>query len=247
MPDGAALVTYSGLGQVDNVDVSDWLRRLLRGRTRTVDETLILRRQAATADLAGPAKRARVEHAFLVGAFLRRRAWAAVITNTPGPPGSAILDHFVTGAVPADEEPRRLVTGAGCNAIADADRALLERITRHRPRRPQDYCQVLAGVHCRAKHSRHPDRRTISQACTTIFLPPSGQGGKATLHWHEPDPPGETLPPKPLVHLGIDATEIVKVLGDHMLAMDAGQPLPDGEFSRRVDKAARRAVEPPTP
>jgi hypothetical protein len=188
-----------------------------------------------------------VEHAFLVGAFLQRRPWAAVITNTPGPLGSTILERFETGAVPADEEPRRLVAGAGCNAISDADRALLDRITRHRPSRPQDYCQVLADVHCRAKHSRHPDRHTISEACTTLFMPPGGQGGKTTLHWHKPDSSGKTMPPKPLVHLGIDATEIMAVLGDQVLAMDAGQPLPDEEFSRRVDEAARRAVEPPTP
>jgi hypothetical protein len=56
-------------------------------------------------------------------------------------------------------------------------------------------------------------------------MPPNSQGGKTTLHWHKPDPSGKTLPPKPLVHLGIDTTEIVKVLGDQMSAMDTGQPL----------------------
>jgi hypothetical protein len=84
--DGSALITYCGLGALDlaterNVRISDWLRRLLRGHGRTVDETLILLREQATAHLARPAAIAGVPHTFLVGAFLQRRPWAAVIVT----------------------------------------------------------------------------------------------------------------------------------------------------------------------
>src|SRR4051794_4115793 len=53
--DGGALVGYTGLGRVNGADVSDWLRRQLRGESRSLDETLILIRERADKYLAKPA------------------------------------------------------------------------------------------------------------------------------------------------------------------------------------------------
>lgn len=252
-PDGGALITYTGLGTVDlpgerNVPITDWLRRLVRGRTRTLDQTLILLREAATRDLAGPAKRARREHAFLVGAFLQRRPWWAIIANVGGPPDFPVVDRFETAAGPADTKPQKLVGGAGRDAISGDDWTLLEHITHHRPSKPDDYCQVLADIHRRANHSKHPARHTISEACTTVYMPPRVLGGRSTVHWSQPDPTAsKTLPPKPTVHLGIDGTDIVKLLDEQLRLAEAGTPIDPAEFQRQAEEAARRAVDAPDP
>ena len=120
--DGAAHLTYSGLAMVGNDHISDWVRRQVRGYSRTVDETLIRIREAATADLAGPAKASGVIHAFVVGAYVQRWPWAVAITNTAGPPG---LPH--PGPVRDRSRPCRRAEG-------DAHRGRPERHLRGGPR-----------------------------------------------------------------------------------------------------------------
>jgi hypothetical protein len=77
------------------------MRRLVRGPNRTVDETLIRIREEATVELARPAATAGINHTFVVGAFLQRRPWAAVISNMQLPPGSPPLHRFETSAMQA--------------------------------------------------------------------------------------------------------------------------------------------------
>jgi hypothetical protein len=55
--DGTALLAYSGLAKVGTDDITDWLRRQLRGQSRTVDETLIRIREAADTNQARQASR----------------------------------------------------------------------------------------------------------------------------------------------------------------------------------------------
>jgi hypothetical protein len=134
--DGVAMLTYSGLAMVGNEHISDWVGRQVRGYSRTVDGTLIRIREAATAELARPAKAGGVVHFFVVGAYLQRRPWAAVIANTTGPPAFPILDRFETSALPADE-PKVMIVGEGQNAISAEDRELLLRVSQRRPKRPE--------------------------------------------------------------------------------------------------------------
>lgn len=247
--DGAALLTYSGLAKVGDDHISDWLRRLLRGQTRTLDETLICVRQEADARLAGPARWTGHEHTFLVGAFLQGRPWAVVISNLRLPRGSPLLDHFQTIPIPPERMPEKLVIGEGKAAISSEDRALLERITHRRPSRPQDYSRVLANIHRRAKHSNHPARHSISEGCMTTFMPPSGSI-ENNVHWDSSDlltstPRGAVL--GPLVHHGVDMKEIIDAFAVEFRAWEAGEPVDEEEFKRLMNEAGRRATEPPTP
>jgi hypothetical protein len=252
-PDGAALITYAGLGRINDVDLSDWLRRQVRNESRTVDGMLIRVREAATQDLAGPAKANDIPHVFVAGAFLQRRPWWAAITNQLGPVSSPILDQFVTLAEPADNPPRRLVVGNGREAILAEDWALLDRIKNRRPKQPKDYSQVLANIHHRAKHSKHPARDWISETCTTTFMPPisgdpkQGTGLEGMTHWDQSAPSGKTLPASPFVLFGLDLTETSRVLQEAGQAMEAGQPLDPEELDRRFEEAQQRMFEPPTP
>jgi hypothetical protein len=171
--DGTALLAYSGLAKVGTDDITDWLRRLLRGQSRTVDETLIRIREAADTKLAKPAAVAGLEHAFLVGAFLQGRPWAVGIANTPAM-GSPALDHFETSALRPEQTPTGLAVGLGREAISDRDWALLRRIAHRWPAKPEDYSRTLANVHRRAKQSGHPASETISEACTAQGLAKCG-------------------------------------------------------------------------
>ena len=243
--DGAAHLAYSGLAMVGNDQVSDWVRRQVRGYSRTVDGTLIRIREAATAELAGLAKATGVVHAFAVGAYVQRCPWAVAITNTTGPPAFRILDRFETAAVRADE-PKVMVIGEGQNAISGEDRALLLRVAQRRPKRPEDYSRLLANIHHRARHSKHRARHMISEACITSYMPPSGDGGRAQTHWDNPNP--STWPPSPPMVLdGIDMTDTERVMVEMLMAAEAGQPIDDAEFKRRVDEAGLHSVEPPKP
>jgi len=171
-------------------------------------------------------------------------AWA------PGLPNSR---QFVTLAEPADDPPRRLVAGNGREAISAEDWALLDRIKNRRPKRPKDYSQVLANIHQRAKQSKHPARGWISEACSTMFMPPipadpkMGTSLEGMTHWDQSaSAPGKTLPEPPFVLFGLDFTDTARALYQAMQAMEAGQPLDDAEFNRRMDEARRRDLEPPT-
>ncbi|HEV8164935.1 MAG TPA: hypothetical protein VGR74_10905, partial [Actinomycetota bacterium] len=121
-----------------------------------------------------------------------------------------------------------------------------------RPRRPEDYAWVLAGIHRRAQQSRHPARHAISEGCVTAYLPPigtdfkEGTGLQVMPNWHTPES-AELLPPAPFVLFGIDMTESAKVLVQRMRAMQAGQPLSDEEANRLHDEALRRSIKPSRP
>lgn len=84
-PDGAALVSYTGLGRVARLDVSAWMREILRGESRTVDETLIDLREQATARFGMQACAIGVAHAFAIGAFVQGEPWWVEIRNMAAP------------------------------------------------------------------------------------------------------------------------------------------------------------------
>jgi hypothetical protein len=242
--DGVALVTYAGLGAIDkDIYISDWTRRQLRGQTLTVDQSLIQIREEATAKFGRRAAAAGVHHAFVVGAFLQGVPWLAAIWNMRWPPGSPPVDHFETQALSAEDEPRLLVFGKGGEAIGSEDQALLKRITQHRPKRPEDCSQVLADVHRRAKRSKYPARHTISEQCTTTFMPPSGEGLQTKIHWN---PPGRPLfPLVPQLLYGVDLTELSEVQAREFYARKVGQPLDESEIARLFEDAGRRSTERP--
>jgi hypothetical protein len=249
--DGVALLAYSGLAKIGNDHISDWLRRLVRGQSGTVDETLIRIREGATATLAGPAAKAGVAHAFVIGTFVQGQPWMVAIVNQELP-DSPPLDHFRTEGLAA-WEPKTLIVGEGRDAVSEEDRALVERAAQRRPRRPEEYSELLAAVHRRAKHSKEPEpskrsaHNSISEACITSYLLPGSIAVHSMKHWGKPDPSGKDLPPVPLLISGIDTTETTKVFLEHTKAMWAGEPIDEAEYERRMDKAGRRSVEPPKP
>jgi hypothetical protein len=130
--DGEALITYSGMGTVeDDVHLSEWLRRLLRNENWNLDQIQLLIRNWATAKWGATLCARGRPHWFLVGGFshgcpLGRRnhqqPWAPRVVAAPplrdqavpgrhgaaalGPRGRAGGDMRRRLATPrADEEP----------------------------------------------------------------------------------------------------------------------------------------------
>ncbi len=241
--DGAALVSYTGLGRVGRLDISTWMREVLRGESRTVDETFIDLREQATARFGLQARALGVFHAFLAGAFLGGRPWAVEIRNlrpaTAFSPGG-IEPGFETVALSVDD-PVLLVAGAGRDAVVQADRELLQRVSRRRPRRPEDFMRLLGDVTRRAAESGHPAARTVSRSCSVVFMPPSGDGVKH--EWYGPEAERH-LAPVGFSHMlfGIDLGEMARPMLELSQAMWDGR-ITEEEFNRRTEEAARKAVQ----
>ncbi|WP_371599970.1 hypothetical protein [Streptomyces sp. NBC_00564] len=242
--DGAALVSYTGLGRVGALDVSAWMREVLRGESRTVDETLIDLREQATARIGSQAKSLNVQHAFLAGAFLGGRPWAVAITNMGSPAGSSpgrIQSVFETTALPAGE-PVVFAAGSGRDAMVQADRELLHQVSSRKPRRPEEFMRLLGDVNRRAAESGHPGARLVSRSCSVVFMPPSGDDIRQ--EWYGPEEE-RSLAPAGFSHVlfGIDLGEMARPMIELSQKLWSGD-ITEEEFNQRTEEAASKAVQP---
>jgi hypothetical protein len=247
--DGTALISYTGLGRVGQYSVSDWLRRTLRGESRTVDDTLSFIREKATSRLGRNAASLGIRHTFIVGAFLAGRPWAAAITNmSPDRPLERPPTRtFNTSALMVGEDyrPMAFVTGAR-EAVAPEDMTLLDRISTRWPKRPIDYRRLMAEINRRASKQR-PFGKLISEACVTAYIPPAGEPFEHETHWW-----GLTRPSVerqvPSLLFGIDLTELNQVMITNFKDLHSPNPATREEahkrFDRLVQEAAERSVKP---
>lgn len=79
--DAKAMISYAGVGKVQDTQISDWLRRLLRGRRRTVEQHLGLVAERATAILGKHCRAIGTGHTFSITAFVRDEPRFYWITN----------------------------------------------------------------------------------------------------------------------------------------------------------------------
>jgi len=242
-PDGAALVSYTGLGRIGRIDISQWMREVLRGESRTVDETLIDLRDQATSRIGLPAQQLGIPHAFLAGAFVNGTPWAVEIKNWRplGAFGGGIQSSFETSAIRISQ-PVLLGAGSGWAAVSEEDRQLLLTVSRRRPRNPQEFMKLLASVNKRAAESRKPGSRSVSSSATVVYMPPSGDS--VQHQWFGPKEE-EHLAPAGFSHMlfGIDVGEMMGPLLQNFDALRRGE-LSEEEFDKLSEEAARKSVQP---
>jgi hypothetical protein len=111
---------------------------------------------------------------------------------------------------------------------------------------------VLADVHQRAKKSKRRGHDSISEGCTTTYMPPigadpkTGTGIKSQIYWAT-----EQAPDKPMISpfllFGLDLTEHAQILARAFQAAEAGHPIDNAEHQRLHEEAKRRMFEPPSP
>jgi hypothetical protein len=234
-------MSYTGLGRVGEVEMSDWMRKVVRGESRTVDETLIFLREKATERFGRDLARAELHHSFCIGAFLAGRAWAVMVSNVhPRPPFNALppLEEFQTSALLVENEPLVLAWGSGRAAIKQAELGRLTQIVRNRPKSPKNYSKLLATVNRRA--AQVPELgSTVSESCFVAHIPPQGDPvGSEFFGWETLKPPRP--PVVPMVLFGIDTTEMTRVLVDNLPKMWEANA-PDEEIRAALERWAGEA------
>jgi len=235
--DGAALIMYSGIGSVRDVPLSDWIRQILRGEPRTLDQSLIYLRERATEDL-GPIVKGEYHHRFTIGSFLHGRPWFVQIINHdrmvaghPGPP----QQEFGTVAVEVGESGCRCVLG-DAGAVRPVDLQTLKRVASRQPREPKEFRNLLAAINRRA--AERSKLKLISPHCITTYVPPAGHPGEGEIHGvgdeHEP-----VIIPTLL--FGIDLTDLVRQRVNSLLSRG------DGISDEEMERVLRASVVPQNP
>lgn len=230
--DGFAILAYAGVGKVHGVEISDWIREILRGESRTLDGNLIYLREKSTEDL-GPLLDRKTRHMFSIAAILGGKSWIVQIRNFDcnksgilGPPKR----EFATVAQPVEVLPQVFVFGAPTISIQEMNR--IKKAIEHKPDRPENISNLLAKIN--EKASNHPrNGYLVSPSCLTTYMPPTGEPTSSKFHGREK---GSKVIVVPLLLFGIDTTEIMRDLINHR---ESGA-LNNIQF----DQFGRREVEP---
>ena len=208
-------LTFSGAGHIrhaHSIDIADWIRQIVRGESRRVDDALIFIRERATADLGRFLAHRRIPHCFTVAAFLQGKPWIVQIRNFSvirekgfGP----VVDHFETSARAIPEEAGIAVPWPHC--LVPRDLQLLMRVCSKKPRDPKHFMDLLAQVNARTAASAR-SRGTVSPQCTVHYMPPSGDGHSQVYNM----PTGAPLMVPSYIWYGIDTTEFSRALTAHV-------------------------------
>jgi hypothetical protein len=242
-PDGGALLAYSGIGSVADLNLSDWVREILRGESRNLDDSLIYLREQATSSI-GPIVQGKYHHMFSIGAFLQGRAWIIQIRNfeskTPGVIGPP-LGEFITVALEIKDSPMVFVSGER-RSLNQRDYEELAKIALNYPRKANDFHSLLAKYNKKAsQHSIYG--KAISSGCMTSFMPPKAEPIDSKLH------NGGTNQPRnltiPILVFGIDLTETSSLLSQRLDAMSSkDEAAENSKIDQLFEEAAKRSVKP---
>jgi hypothetical protein len=209
--DGRALVTYTGFGRVDGEDVSDWLRKTLRGEDRGLEDIAQVIADRATRRIGDVALCHSLMHSFVISAFLRGEPFVVVAANssTPFAPGPPVLrPEFVVTPIRV-VAPVPVLAGGGAAAVTREDFQLLRHVSGKKPRRPEEYQALLAQVNRRAAESRHPAARLVSPGSLGSYLPAEDETSQSTFF-------GERLETThaiaPFLLRGVDTTEMTDAM-----------------------------------
>ncbi len=94
--DGKGLLTYSGIGSVEGQDISKWVRKLLRGEERNIEEHMHLLLAASNKHLTEICQKnpAVCPHTFSLVAYIAEQPVMIIITNRKNQENSEINDNF---------------------------------------------------------------------------------------------------------------------------------------------------------
>jgi len=169
--DGSALLSYAGAGSVpvagQYVDISDWIRQILRGQDRGLNETFIYLCERATEDLGELLFKKKIFHMFTVGSFLNGTPWVLQIRN--------FLVSRESGAGPIEPEFRTSVMKVPSSELMithwpplrPPEVTRLARLSGKRPRHWKEISNLLAEINLQvAKRDR-----SVSPHCVVTYVP----------------------------------------------------------------------------
>lgn len=232
--DGGILVGFSGFGAALETPshheglVVDWLRGVVRGETRTVEDALDRIHEQANIVLAPQFRqwseddpRLRdLEHTFVFGAFDGKTPRILTTSFT------ASAGKFVRAEHPIQQGGAYRVIGQA-DKIGPDDLHTLERICRLPPSSVEDYKHLLAKINSRASLKT----KTISEACNSTYLAPEGLSSNSTPYFHEGADLALPVPPMMMIE-GVDMTDwFQSAMDEFCAAVEQGISLDDVELS----------------
>lgn len=184
---GKAFISYAGLGKVKNTHISDWVRKLIRGADRTLDDHLALIADAATKKIAPLSKAMGLAHTFSVGGFKDGEPVLSVVTNRIKVKGADLIgDKFeiLNWKIAEKSRPNFAiisVEGSGATHLSsDKEGKLIQGLIKRRARKPtlgQDVAAALAYLNKRVSGL---DKR-VSPHCVVSYLKDPDAGPQRTF------------------------------------------------------------------
>jgi hypothetical protein len=209
--DGFALVSYTGVGafrhEGQRKSMSEWITEKLTGEIRTLSQIVEWIRQEASVLFS---ELGRLPHEFSIGAFRGGVPWFVQVTNIVGfePSGKPQTGcNFLVNELRVDQ-PIAWFVGSGKRAVSEDDRRLLSIKIGVQPERPEELIELLAEINRRAsEHLIYGG--SVSAACHTCWVPPTGGIKGQFFSWEKESPPAAFVTPVILYGIYIDKRELV--------------------------------------
>ena len=175
---GKAIIAYAGLGMVGDMLISEWIRKLLRGSKRPLDEYLGVLKEASDRKLTPFCRKSKTPHTFSIAAFRDGCPTLYLITNRLRKDGREYIgDEFGFQRLNLGNSTSAMIgnaEGSGVKALPapDAIENMIRGTIRRRAKKPSlsdDMMAVLARLNRDASQDPRCDG-TVSPHCMFTFL-----------------------------------------------------------------------------
>ncbi len=231
--DGQAVLAYAGVGRIGKLDISDWVRRLLRGDNRILRDQVNILCGASTRKLAGVCRRARTPLTFSIGGFESGVPTLYMISNrVRRPNGNIVGEEFVVKCIRLNDAGQNdvgvHVEGSGANALrGDELQQLIQGIIRRRAKKPSLWRDMMGAIAEIIKRASEDERShgTVSKQSVVTYLPaPRGAFITFFFGW----PPDVARPEVPHLIGAVDVKAVKQIT----------EPLFKEELAKKIEQTS---------
>jgi hypothetical protein len=224
--DGKALLAYAGIGQVGTTPISEWVRKVLRGRCRTIEQHLWVLKEAANKRLVPISRSRGIFHTFSVGAFKDGWPMFYLVTNRRRRAGiEYVADFFDWHGWKLGERRSTMVInleGTGALAVSPEEvRRSISRVINRRAAKASLIRDVTAALaHVNRSVSKDPQswmhgQPTVSEHCVVTSLSNPTAGAVRTFcGWEK----GRERPALQDIAGSFDVTALWEAIGPVVIA-----------------------------
>lgn len=198
-PDGTALLAYTGLAELkDDTKTSDWVRSIIRGETRNVEQTIQFIKESAEIEIGDY-----YPLIFVITAFIKNNPYLYEVKNVKDRNSlTSPLKKFSILKFPVDK-PLYYSSGSGSGFISISERQRLAKIINKNPRNIKDFQGLLISVNQKISKL---DKQRISESCIAVDMPITGEPVNSMVKGMTNDVS------VPFVIFGIDMTGTMEIL-----------------------------------
>jgi hypothetical protein len=198
-PDGTALLAYTGLAELlDSTKISDWVRSVIRGEIRNVEQTIHFIAESATKEISNY-----YPLIFVVSAFINKKAYLFEVKNVKDRNSlQSPLKEFTILKTSVDKS-LYFSAGSGSGSISSSERLRIAKIIGKPPRKIKDFQNLLITINQKVSKA---DKERVSESCVAVDMPMSGEPVNSVVK----NAGGEVV--VPFVIFGVDMTGTMEVL-----------------------------------